>query len=178
VKFYQAHIKGEEAELFRWLRDCSPRLTWDPLARRCGSGAATHHPASLGRDGRSHGTLPIVSKVHAMDPHLRHDDQKALDDASRTELLASLNELLEAERAGARVAMETGREIGPRNSSHWWKTSTRTRFAGAACCADDQVPGRHAIERDEAFHGKAMAIAEVEGLQVPQPRAGLGRSQA
>ena len=46
-----------------------------------------------------------------MDSHLRHDHEVSLDDTSRTELLASLNELLEAERAGARVAMETGRDI-------------------------------------------------------------------
>ena len=32
-------------------------------------------------------------------------------DIEGTELLSALNELLEAERAGARVAMETGRSI-------------------------------------------------------------------
>lgn len=46
-----------------------------------------------------------------MDSHRPHEGQTTPDDAARAELLASLNELLEAERAGARVAMETGREI-------------------------------------------------------------------
>ena len=39
------------------------------------------------------------------------DSASATTDPARTALLDALNELLEAERAGARVAMETGRSI-------------------------------------------------------------------
>jgi len=39
------------------------------------------------------------------------DSTSATTDPARTALLDALNELLEAERAGARVAMETGRPI-------------------------------------------------------------------
>ena len=46
-----------------------------------------------------------------MDPHSPQENRPSLDETARAELLAALNELLEAERAGARVAMETGREI-------------------------------------------------------------------
>jgi Domain of unknown function (DUF6306) len=81
----------------------------------------------------------------------------------RDELLAALNELLEAERAGARVAMETGREV--------------TETAVVALIGDihkDEVQWcgmlMRAIKRLDAtpssvtgaFHGKAMAIPEVE----------------
>jgi len=46
-----------------------------------------------------------------MDPHSPQESRASLDETARAGLLAALNELLEAERAGARVAMETGREI-------------------------------------------------------------------
>ncbi|EGD02619.1 hypothetical protein B1M_20588, partial [Burkholderia sp. TJI49] len=42
----------------------------------------------------------------------RPDDSPAQADAQRDALLALLNELLEAERAGARVASETAATIG------------------------------------------------------------------
>lgn len=99
-----------------------------------------------------------------MDSHLRHDHEVSLDEKSRAELLASLNELLEAERAGARVAMETGRDIQAtdlaallddihKDEVRWCGMLMRTiKSLGAT---PSSVTG--------AFHGKAMAIAEVDG---------------
>lgn len=99
-----------------------------------------------------------------MDPHLRHDDQKALDDASRTELLASLNELLEAERAGARVAMETGREIRAAELVALVEDihQDEVRWCGMLMRTIKSL-GATPSNETGAFHGKAMAIAEVEG---------------
>lgn len=98
-----------------------------------------------------------------MDPHSPQENQPSLDETARAELLAALNELLEAERAGARVAMETGREIHSqelaalvadihKDEVHWCGMLMRTiKSLGAT---PSSATG--------AFHGKAMAIADVE----------------
>lgn len=81
----------------------------------------------------------------------------------RDELLAALNELLEAERAGARVAMETGREITAaelaalvgdihKDEVHWCGMLMRSIKA---------LDGE-ASSTTGAFWGKAMAIPDVE----------------
>ena len=81
----------------------------------------------------------------------------------REELLAALNELLEAERAGARVALETGREvtepdavalIGDIHKDEVQWCGMLMRAIRALEATPSSVTG--------AFHGKAMAIAEVE----------------
>ena len=98
-----------------------------------------------------------------MDPHSPLENQLSLDETARAELLAALNELLEAERAGARVAMETGREIHSqelaalvadihKDEVHWCGMLMRTiKSLGAT---PSSATG--------AFHGKAMAIRDVE----------------
>ncbi len=81
---------------------------------------------------------------------------------TREELLAALNELLEAERAGARVAMETVREIDVpdlaalvqdihKDEVHW--CSMLMRVIKSMDATPSSVTG--------AFHGKAMAIADL-----------------
>jgi iron-sulfur cluster repair di-iron protein len=83
--------------------------------------------------------------------------------AARLDLLAALNELLEAERAGARVAMETGREItAPELASlvediykdevRWCSMLMRT------IKSMDATPS----STTGAFWGKAMATPDVE----------------
>lgn len=98
-----------------------------------------------------------------MDPHSPLENQLSLDETARAELLAALNELLEAERAGARVAMENGREIHSqelaalvadihKDEVHWCGMLMRTiKSLGAT---PSSATG--------AFHGKAMAIPDVE----------------
>ena len=82
---------------------------------------------------------------------------------SRDDLLAALNELLEAERAGARVAMESARDLPPsevaslvqdihKDEVHWCGMLMRTITALQA--RPSNVTG--------AFHGKAMAIPDLE----------------
>lgn len=83
--------------------------------------------------------------------------------ASRDEVLAALNELLEAERAGARVAMETGRDIPPsalaslvqdihQDEVRWCTMLLRS------IKALDATPS----SATGAFWGKAMAIDDLE----------------
>lgn len=83
--------------------------------------------------------------------------------ASRDELLGALNELLEAERAGARVAMETVRDIPPsalatlvqdihKDEVRWCSMLMRSikSMEGASSSATG------------AFWGKAMAIPDLD----------------
>jgi Domain of unknown function (DUF6306) len=83
--------------------------------------------------------------------------------AVRTEVLNTLNELLEAERAGARVAMETGREIASpelaalvedihKDEVRWCGMLMRTIKSLDA--APSSATG--------AFWGKAMAIPDLD----------------
>ncbi|HMO45276.1 MAG TPA: DUF6306 domain-containing protein [Rubrivivax sp.] len=92
----------------------------------------------------------------------------------RDELLATLNELLEAERAGARVARETAAEIASpalaalvqdvqQDELHWCGMLMRT------IRALDATPS----SLTGAFWGKAMAIPDIE-----QRLAFLNRGQA
>lgn len=94
--------------------------------------------------------------------------------ASRDELLAALNELLEAERAGARVAMETARGMPPgvlttlvedihRDEVRW--CSMLMRSIKALEGSSSSATG--------AFWGKAMAIVDVD-----QRLSFLNRGQA
>ena len=90
------------------------------------------------------------------------DSAPATKDPARAALLDALNELLEAERAGARVAMETGRSITDpelaalvddihKDEVRWCSMLMRTiKSVGAT---PSSATG--------AFHGKAMAIADL-----------------
>lgn len=82
--------------------------------------------------------------------------------AEKSEVLAFLNELLEAERAGARVTLESGRAAGAgaigdllrrieRDEAHWCAVLSR------------QVKslGGTPSTKVGAFHAKAMAIADL-----------------
>ena len=80
-----------------------------------------------------------------------------------TDVLSALNELLEAERAGARVARETAAAIG---ANHDWQALVsdiqhdEVHWCGMlmkAICAMGATPS----DQTGAFHGKAMAIAEL-----------------
>ncbi|MFN5164568.1 MAG: DUF6306 domain-containing protein, partial [Pseudomonadota bacterium] len=91
------------------------------------------------------------------------DSARASTDSARTALLDALNELLEAERAGARVAMETGRSITApelaalvedihKDEVRWCSMLMRTiKSLGAT---PSSATG--------AFHGKAMDIADLD----------------
>lgn len=92
----------------------------------------------------------------------------------RDELLAVLNELLEAERAGARVAMETGREITAPDDAALVADihKDEVRWCGMLMRAIKALEATPSSVTG-AFHGKCMAIAELN-----QRLAFLNRGQA
>lgn len=83
--------------------------------------------------------------------------------ASRDELLAALNELLEAERAGARVAMESARDIPPSELAALVQDihKDEVRWCGMLMRVIKAMDGTPSSATG-AFWGKAMAIADME----------------
>ena len=105
-------------------------------------------------------TVPPTPAPSLTPPHSGPADPTA--PAAREELLAALNELLEAERAGARVALESTREAPAadlalvqdihKDEVRWCGMLMRT------INAMDATPSA----TTGAFHGKAMAIADLD----------------
>lgn len=79
------------------------------------------------------------------------------------ELLAALNELLEAERAGARVAMETAREITAPDLAALVQDihKDEVRWCGMLTRTINAMPATPSAATG-AFWGKAMAIPDVQ----------------
>lgn len=94
--------------------------------------------------------------------------------ASREEVLEALNELLEAERAGARVAMETAREIPPSALASLVQDIQKdeVRWCGMLMRTINVLEGTPSSATG-AFWGKAMAIPDLE-----QRLSFLNRGQA
>jgi hypothetical protein len=93
---------------------------------------------------------------------MKDADDAYMGYASKDELVAFLNAMLEAERAGAKVTLESAREAGSgpigelmqaiqHDEAHW--CAMLTRHLKALDTAPSSVTG--------AFHGKAMAIADM-----------------
>jgi nitronate monooxygenase len=94
--------------------------------------------------------------------------------ASRVEVLGALNELLEAERAGARVAMETARDIPPSALATLWQDihKDEVRWCSMLMRTIKTLQGTPSSATG-AFWGKAMAIPDLE-----QRLSFLNRGQA
>jgi nitronate monooxygenase len=91
------------------------------------------------------------------------------------ELLAALNELLEAERAGARVARETAAQLPPDSEWHGLVQDIQhdeVHWCGMLLQLIRAMPGTPS-DQTGAFHGKAMAIADLS-----ERLAFLNRGQA
>lgn len=99
-------------------------------------------------------------------------DDRYMGFASREELLPALNELLEAERAGARVTLRTAAEA-PDDLKPLVMAIHRdeARWCGVLTRAVQQVAGEPSPQTG-AFHDKAMAIADI-----PARLAFLNRGQ-
>jgi nitronate monooxygenase len=79
------------------------------------------------------------------------------------ELLTALNELLEAERAGARVARETAAQIPSDSDWHGLVQEIQhdeVHWCGMLLKLIRALPGTPSAQTG-AFHGKAMAIADL-----------------
>lgn len=82
--------------------------------------------------------------------------------AGREELVAALNELLEAERAGARVASETARDAGEGTLAALMRALRKDESRWCAMLSG-HIKARGGVPSDRvgAFHAKAMAIADL-----------------
>lgn len=118
-----------------------------------------------GKPGTGEPSSPVCLASEADDRYMGY--------ATREELLAALNELLEAERAGARVAVQTARGAPDRETQqlvtaverdevHWCAVLTR---------AIRGLDGEPSLKVG-AFHEKAMAIPGI-----PERLAFLNRGQ-
>jgi hypothetical protein len=82
--------------------------------------------------------------------------------ASKDELVAFLNELLEAERAGARVTLESAREAGSGPTAELLRAIQKDEAHWCALLLRHvQALGATPSPKTGAFHGKAMAIADI-----------------
>ena len=83
--------------------------------------------------------------------------------SERDEILATLNELLEAERAGARVAMETERELSQPDVAALVADihKDEVRWCGMLMRTIKSMGATPSSETG-AFWGKAMAIADID----------------
>jgi hypothetical protein len=89
-------------------------------------------------------------------------DEAYMGYAGKDELVAFLNELLEAERAGARVTFETARAAGNAEIAELMRTIQRdeARWCGMLL-RHLKALGNEPSSKVGAFYGKAMAIADL-----------------
>ena len=89
-------------------------------------------------------------------------DDRYMGFAGREELLAALNELLEAERAGARVTLRTARQITDPTLEALVMAIHRdeARWCGMLTKVIQQLRGLPS-QKTGAFHDKAMAIDDI-----------------
>jgi uncharacterized protein DUF6306 len=82
--------------------------------------------------------------------------------AAKDELTALLNELLEAERAGARVTLESARAAGSGPIAELMRSIQRDEARWCAMLASHiRALGETPTPKVGAFYGKAMAIADL-----------------
>jgi hypothetical protein len=100
------------------------------------------------------GSLPACSMHEADDAYLGYADKNAV--------ITFLNELLEAERAGARVAAESARAAGDGPIAELMRAIQRdeARWCGMLLRHLERV-GEAPSSKVGAFYGKAMAIADL-----------------
>jgi hypothetical protein len=89
-------------------------------------------------------------------------DEAYMGYAGKDELVAFLNELLEAERAGARVTFESARAAGSAEIAELMRTIQRdeARWCGMLL-RHLKALGNEPSSKVGAFYGKAMAIADL-----------------
>ncbi len=107
--------------------------------------------------------MTIDSKPQAASASVAPAAAAVASPVPREELLAALNELLEAERAGARVAMETVREIQSSELAALVQDihKDEVRWCGMLMRTIKALEGESSSATG-AFWGKAMAITDVQ----------------
>jgi hypothetical protein len=106
------------------------------------------------QDPAEEGSSPACSMHGADDVYMGYAD--------KNELIIFLNELLEAERAGARVTLESARAVGDGPIAELMRTIQRdeARWCGILLRHLERA-GQAPSSKVGAFYGKAMAIADL-----------------
>jgi hypothetical protein len=92
----------------------------------------------------------------------RPDDEAVAGDADKSALIAVLNELLEAERAGARVTLESARAVGSGPIAALLQTIQRDEARWCAMLLRHiKALGGTPSPKVGSFYDKAMAIADI-----------------
>ena len=99
--------------------------------------------------------------------------------AARDELLPALNELLEAERAGARVTLAAAKEIGDDALEPLILAIHRdeARWCGVLTRADPSASGRAIAEDGRVLRQGDGDPRSSGAARLPQSRSGLGGAQ-
>jgi hypothetical protein len=93
---------------------------------------------------------------------MKDADDVYMGDAGKDELVAFLNSLLEAERAGAKVTLESAREAGSGPIAELMQAIQHDEAHWAGMLARQlKVLGATPSSATGSFHGKAMAIADM-----------------
>jgi hypothetical protein len=110
---------------------------------------------SINHDPAGESSSPACSMHAADDAYMGYAD--------KNELIIFLNELLEAERAGARVTLESARATGDGPIAELMRTIQRdeARWCGMLL-RHLEGAGEAASSKVGAFYGKAMAIADLD----------------
>jgi hypothetical protein len=110
-------------------------------------------------------TIPSDDKAVALSSpacSMHEADDAYMGYAAKDELTALLNELLEAERAGARVTLESARAAGSGPIAELMRDIQRDEARWCAMLADHiRALGEAPTPKVGAFFGKAMAIADL-----------------
>jgi hypothetical protein len=110
-------------------------------------------------------TIPSDDKAVAVGSpacSMHEADDADMRCAAKDELTALLNELLEAERAGARVTLESARAAGSGPIAELMRDIQRDEARWCAMLADHiRALGEAPTPKVGAFFGKAMAIADL-----------------
>ena len=111
-------------------------------------------------------TVPSDDKaaVEVSSPCSMHEaDEAYMGYLGKDELTALLNELLEAEHAGARVTLESARAAGNGPIAELMRSIQHDEAHWCAMLADHiRVLGEAPTSKVGAFYGKAMAIADLD----------------
>src|SRR5262245_16752312 len=110
-------------------------------------------------------TIPSDDKAVALSSpacSMHEADDAYMGYATKDELAALLNELLEAERAGARVTLESARTAGSGPIAELMRSIQHDEARWCGMLADHiRALGEAPTPKIGAFYGKAMAIADL-----------------
>lgn len=158
------HYSSQGADQAQADRVCEPGLR---RRQGCALSATPHdrtdkvtHPRATAMTNRVDNDLPAEGSSPACAMH--QADDVYMGYAGKDEVIAFLNELLEAERAGARVTLDSARAAGSSPIGQLMRAIHRDEERWCAMLLRHlKVFGSEPSSKVGAFYGKAMAIADL-----------------